>query len=433
MELYSIFRKNPTICTDSRDCKPHSIFFALKGENFDANAFALSALENGCAYAVVDNKDYAIDERFIVVGDVLETLQNLARHHRQKLGTKIIGITGTNGKTTTKELIASVMTRKFNTLYTQGNLNNHIGVPLTLLRLTEKHEIAIVEMGANHPGEIKFLSEIALPDYGIITNVGKAHLEGFGSFEGVMETKAELYDFILKQSGRIFLNTGNRYLNKMVEKSGFTDKRQILTYQLNCEKENKIAVGTVTANNPLLEMSCTTSEGGFNLKTNLIGEYNAENILAAVAIGSYFGIANEQIKQGLEKYQPSNNRSQFVQTKTNKLIVDAYNANPTSMMVALRNFTQINYEKKTVIVGDMLELGEQAAEEHQTIVDIMSETGISDIYLVGRQFSQTKHNGIAFADIEAFKIYLQNNPLENRFILIKGSHGIHLEKIIEDL
>lgn len=433
MKLYEIFCKNPIISTDSRDCKPNSIFFALKGENYDANAFALSALEKGCTYAVVDNKEFAIDDRFLLVDDVLRTLQDLARYHREKLRTKIIGITGTNGKTTTKELIASVMMQKFNTLYTQGNLNNHIGVPITLLQLSKNNKIAIIEMGANHPGEIKQLAEIALPDFGLITNVGKAHLEGFGSFEGVMKTKAELYDFLQKKSGKIFLNTGNPYLNRMAMESGFTENYGILPYQLNCEIENKIATGTIVSNNPLLEMNCTTSEGSFIVKTQLIGAYNAENVLAAVTIGSYFGMTNEQIKQGLERYQPSNNRSQFIQTKYNRIIVDAYNANPTSMQAALSNFGQIDAEHKTVIVGDMLELGEQAADEHQKIVDMINENGISDVYLVGKRFYQTNNSFSVFTDVETLKIYLHRNPLKNRFVLIKGSRGIHLEKIIEDL
>ena len=433
MKLYDIFLKHPFICTDSRNCPPESIFFALKGDNFDANDFAAGALEKGCAYAVIDNPQYAVDERFIVVNDVLESLQELARFHREKLGTKIIGITGTNGKTTTKELIASVLMEKFNTHFTRGNFNNHIGVPLTLLQLKPEHDIAVVEMGANHPGEIKMLAEIALPDYGIITNVGKAHLEGFGSFEGVMNTKAELYDFILKKSGKIFLNTGNEYLKKMAEKSGFSDTNRILAYQSDSEITDKLAVGKITSCNPLLEMESVTAEGSFEVKTKLIGTYNAENILAATAIGCYFGLTNSEIKTGLENYQPQNNRSQLTLTERNKLIIDAYNANPTSLQAAILNFAHIEVSDKTLIIGDMLELGSQSAEEHQKIVDFINESGFTDVFLVGPNFNATRNKFSNFADVDLLKEYLQKNPLLNHFILIKGSHGIHLEKVISEL
>ncbi len=433
MKLYDIYQKHPIICTDSRNCPPGSIFFALKGENFDANTFALSALEKGCAYAVINNPEYATDERFILVDDVLETLKELARYHRKKLGTKIIGITGTNGKTTTKELIAVVLSRKYNTHFTQGNLNNHIGVPLTLLQLKPEHEIAVVEMGANHPGEIKMLAEIALPDYGIITNVGKAHLEGFGSFEGVMRTKAELYDFIQKNSGEIFLNTGNEYLKKMAEKSGFSDSNRILAYQTDCEINGKLAVGKITSCSPLLQMECVTSQGRFDVSTRLIGAYNAENVLAAVAIGHFLGVNNEQIKAGLENYQPRNNRSQFTQTEKNSLIIDAYNANPTSLQAAILNFARMDAENKTLIIGDMLELGTQSDEEHQRIVNLIIENGFTDVLLTGECFLKTNNNFINFAGVSELKAHLIKYPLKNRFILIKGSHGIHLERIIEDL
>ncbi|MHB9055301.1 MAG: UDP-N-acetylmuramoyl-tripeptide--D-alanyl-D-alanine ligase [Paludibacteraceae bacterium] len=433
MKLYDIFLKHPVICTDSRNCPPDSLFFALKGENFDANSFASSALEKGCAFAVVDDKEFAVDERFILVDNVLETLQKLARYHRKQLGTNIIGITGTNGKTTTKELIASVLKQKFNTHFTQGNLNNHIGVPLTLLQLTSEHEMAVVEMGANHPGEIKILSEIALPDYGIITNVGKAHLEGFGSFEGVMRTKAELYDFVLKNEGKIFLNTGNEYLTTMAEKSGFISGYGVLPYRMDCEIENKLATGKIISCSPLLEMQCFTSEGGFDVKTQLIGTYNAENILSAIAIGNYFGLTNEQIRTGIENYRPQNNRSQFTQTDQNKLIIDAYNANPTSMKAAILNFAQMDVPDKTLIIGDMLELGNKSVEEHQIIVDFLNEKRFVDVYLVGKRFQATKNNFNHFEDVNELKLYLQKNPLKNRFILIKGSHGIHLEKIVKNL
>lgn len=433
MNLYEIYKSHPIICTDSRTCLPGSLFFALKGDNFDANAFALGALEKGAAFAVVDKEEYALDERFILVNDTLVTLQELARFHRRQLGTKIIGITGTNGKTTTKELIAAVLKQKYNTHFTQGNFNNHIGVPLTLLQLKPEHEIGVIEMGANHPGEIKMLSEIALPDFGIITNVGKAHLEGFGSFEGVMKTKAELYDFIHTENRKIFLNTGNENLLEMANNSGFSDRKGVLPYCLNSDIENKLATGKVISSSPLLEMQCITSKGGFDVKTQLIGTYNAENVLAAVSIGTFFDIPNEKIKFALESYQPQNNRSQFTQTEKNKLIIDAYNANPTSMQAAVLNFAVMEAENKTLIIGDMLELGGQSDMEHQRIVDLINEKGFSDVYLVGKCFQAVKSNFIKFADVEKLKEHIQKYQLQNRFILIKGSHGIHLEKIISEL
>lgn len=433
MKLYEIYKSHPVISTDSRTCPEGSLFFALKGENFDANAFALGALKRGASYAVIDNPKYAVDKRFILVNNALETLQDLAKFHRRQLGTKIIGITGTNGKTTTKELIAAVLSQKFSTHFTQGNFNNHIGVPLTLLQLKSEHEIAVVEMGANHPGEIKMLSGIAEPDFGLITNVGKAHLEGFGSFEGVKASKAELYDFIRKGNGKIFLNVENEDLQEMACNSGISGSENILSYGLNSNIEGKLAIGKVVSSSPLLEMECLTSEGKFILETQLIGAYNAENVLAAVAIGTYFGVSNKKIKFALESYQPQNNRSQFAQTAKNKLIVDAYNANPTSMQAAILNFAEMDAENKTLIIGDMLELGVRSDAEHQRIVDLIKEKGFTDVFLVGKCFQAVKSNFINFVDVNELIAYLQKNPLQNRFILIKGSRGIHLEKTIGEL
>lgn len=433
MKLYDIFLSHSTICTDSRVCEPGSLFFALKGENFDANAFALSALEKGCAYAVVDNPKYAVDERFILVEDTLKALQDLAAFHRKRLGTKIIGITGSNGKTTTKELIATVLKQKYNTHFTQGNFNNHIGVPLTLLQLRPEHEIAVIEMGANYPGEIKMLSEIAAPDWGIITNVGIAHLEGFTSFEGVKQTKAELYTYLQKHSGKIFLNTGNEFLVEMAKKSGFELDEHVLTYQVDSNLAKTLATARIVSCNPLLEVACEIANGKFDIKTQLIGTYNAENILSAVAIGYYFGISNEKIKEALENYIPQNNRSQFTKTENNKLIIDAYNANPTSMRAAILNFAQMQAKQKTLIIGDMLELGSQSELEHQKIVELIKEHAFPEVYLVGKCFQKTDSNYTKFTDVDELKTFLQNNPLKNRFILIKGSRGVHLEKIINEL
>jgi UDP-N-acetylmuramoyl-tripeptide--D-alanyl-D-alanine ligase len=434
MQLYSIFLQHPIICTDSRVCPQDSLFFALKGDNFNANAFALSALEKGCAYAVVDEAEFAIDNRFILVDNVLETLQQLANFHRKQLGTTIIGITGTNGKTTTKELMAAVLKEKYNILYTQGNLNNHIGVPLTLLQLKAEHELAVVEMGANHPGEIKLLAEIAAPDYGIVTNVGKAHLEGFSSFEGVMQTKAELYDFIAASGKKIFINNDNPNLLNMATGAGFTNMEKKVGYSQNDNNAESEIIGKITDCSPFLEMSCIKKDSTvFEIKTHLIGSYNAENVLAAVTIGDYFGLTDGQIKTGLENYIPQNNRSQLTVTEHNKLVVDAYNANPTSMRAAILNFAQMNVEAKTLILGDMLELGEQSSEEHQHVVDLLQQNEFRNVLLVGPDFKKTLNNYTCFDNVAELQDYLVEYPIVNNYVLIKGSRGIKLEKILATL
>ncbi|MEI8271166.1 MAG: UDP-N-acetylmuramoyl-tripeptide--D-alanyl-D-alanine ligase [Paludibacter sp.] len=430
MQLYPIFQKHPLICTDSRNCPSGSIFFALKGDNFNANAFAATALEKGCAYAVVDEIEYALDERFILVDDVLKSLQDLAHYHRQQLGTTIIGITGTNGKTTSKELIASVLSEKFRILFTQGNLNNHIGVPLTLLLLKPEHELAVIEMGANHPGEIKLLSEIACPDYGIITNVGKAHLEGFGSFEGVMKTKAELYDFIAASGKQIFINADNDYLLEMAQKSGILKSDKIIKYSQKGDSADIKVSGQILNCSPFLEMTCKTDSQPFEIKTQLIGSYNAENVLGALAIGQHFGLSDVQIKNGLEKYRPKNNRSQLTVTDRNKLVVDAYNANPTSMTAAILNFAQMEIPNKTLILGDMLELGEYSEIEHQNVVDLLQQNKFSSVLLVGKEFSKTKSNFSCFENVEALMEDIEKNAIVDQIVLIKGSRGIRLEKVL---
>jgi len=432
MQLYSIFLKHSVICTDSRVCPQGSLFFALKGDNFNANAFALSAIEKGCSYAVVDEDEYAIDERFILVDNVLETLQALARYHRQQLGTTIVGITGTNGKTTTKELIATVLKEKYNILYTQGNLNNHIGVPLTLLQLKAEHELAVIEMGANHQGEIKLLAEIACPDYGIITNVGKAHLEGFGSFEGVMKTKAELYNYIVSAGKKVFINNDNPYLLEMLAWTGLTDADRTITYSQ--KESNGEITGKITDCSPFLEMSCHKKDGTiFEIETHLIGSYNAENVLAAVTIGNYFGLSSEQIKTGLENYIPKNNRSQLTITEKNKLVVDAYNANPTSMRAAILNFAQMNVDSKTLILGDMLELGELSSEEHQFAVDLLKQNNFENVLLVGPEFKKTRNDYRCFENVSELQEFIEQHPIIGNYILIKGSRGIKLEKILTSL
>ena len=434
MQLYPHFLQHPVICTDSRHCPEGSLFFALKGDNFNANAFALTALEKGCALAVVDEKEYALDERFILVDNVLESLQQLATYHRKQLGTKIIAITGTNGKTTTKELIAAVLKEKYNILFTQGNLNNHIGVPLTLLQLKPEHKLAVIEMGANHQGEIKKLCEIACPDYGIITNVGKAHLEGFGSFEGVKTAKAELYDYIFKHGTDIFINKDNEHLMEMAMKAGFKEDGRFRDYSLDPTNWVCNIYGQITGCSPFLEMECTLDLYiSFTVKTKLIGAYNAENVLAAVAIGEYFQLHEKEIKQGLEEYVPQNNRSQLTVTQHNTVVVDAYNANPTSMHAAILNFAQMDVEHKTLILGDMFELGEQSHEEHQSVVNLLQQNKFDNVLLIGPEFINTQNPYRCFEDVAALIRYFETNAIRNQYILLKGSRGVKLERVLTSL
>ena len=346
--LYQIFLDCQLVTTDSRNCPEGSLFIALKGESFNGNAFAGKALETGCAYAVIDESEYAIegDQRYILVDDCLQTLQQLANYHRRQLGTRVIGITGTNGKTTTKELISAVLSQSHNILYTLGNLNNHIGVPSTLLRLKAEHDLAVIEMGANHPGEIKFLSEIVEPDCGIITNVGKAHLEGFGSFEGVIKTKGELYDFLRKKEGStVFIHHDNAYLMNIAE------GLNLIPYGT---EDDLYVNGRITGNSPYLTFEWKAGKDGksYQVQTQLIGEYNFPNALAAITIGRFFGVEDAKINEALAGYTPQNNRSQLKKTDDNTLIIDAYNANPTSMMAALQNFRNMEVPHKMLILGD---------------------------------------------------------------------------------
>jgi UDP-N-acetylmuramoyl-tripeptide--D-alanyl-D-alanine ligase len=351
-ELYSIFTTNPQISTDSRHCINGSIFFALKGEKFDGNNYAKSALEQGCAYAVVDNESIVEDNRFILVDNVLAVLQKLANHHRKQMNIKVIAITGTNGKTTTKELAAAILEKKYNTLYTWGNQNNHIGVPLTLLRLTKENEAAIIEIGANHAGEIAELTKIIEPQFGLITNLGKAHLEGFGSFEGIVSAKKELFDYIREHKGRVFINKCSEIINEIS-----ADINNI-SYGINDNKAD--VAGHITQEMPFVTLAWNSPRFSVTtrkMNTNLIGTYNAENLLAAISIGLFFEVSPEDICEAITDFQPRNSRSQYVKTDKNELIVDAYNANPTSMEAALRNFGSMKFDNKQVLLGDMLELG----------------------------------------------------------------------------
>ena len=422
IDLYDLFIHNPQITTDSRNCPKGSIFFALKGDKFDGNQYAGKALASGCVYAVIDNPDYYIGERTILVDNVLKTLQQLAHHHRKVLGLPIIGITGTNGKTTTKELLAAVLSTKFNLLYTEGNFNNHIGVPLTLLRLTHDHEMAVIEMGASHPGDIKELVDIVHPNYGIITNVGRAHLEGFGSFEGVI--KGELYDYIRRSKGKIFIKKENEYLQSIAK--GIEQ----ITYG---NGDDAFASGQVVSCDPFLVFNWKQQGKLHTVETHMIGSYNLDNVLAAVAVGRFFKIPAERISRAIAAYEPTNNRSQFKKTDNNELIIDAYNANPSSMKVALDNFITMPVQPKAIILGDMRELGPTSNELHAEVVEQIKKGQFDKVFLCGEHFSKVGKEFSPFATTEAMTEELRRQPLKGYHILIKGSHSMGLEKLVDIL
>lgn len=421
-QLYSIFREHPHVVTDSRKIVQNCLFFALKGEKFNGNDYAGQALTNGAAYAIIDEKQSFEDHRLIYVDDVLQTLQKLANYHRRSLAIPVLAITGSNGKTTTKELAAAVLAKKYNIRFTQGNLNNHIGVPLTLLTFDGNTELGVVEMGANHPGEIDFLCRIAEPDFGLITNVGKAHLEGFGSFEMVIKTKSELYRYLEEKMGMIFIHRENRFL---MEVTGNLTK---ITYG---QSEECWQRGEITGQPPFLNIRAWFPAGILYIHTKLTGNYNLENVLAAAAIGRHFEVDPLRIKEAIEDYMPTNNRSQFVKSERNQIIMDAYNANPTSMQASLNNLFDMSHPRKVVILGDMLELGSYAGDEHQKIVDMVRDTSLYKVFLVGELFSQSSYpdNFRVFRDTISLNDYLKSNPLHECLILIKGSRGIGLERI----
>ena len=423
-ELYELFIHHPHITTDSRNCPKGSIFFALKGERFDGNTYAAAALAAGCAYAVIDNPEYEQGERTVLVDDTLKALQQLATRHRKAVGCPVIAITGTNGKTTTKELVATVLSTHFNTLYTTGNLNNQIGVPLTLLRLTHDHEMAVIEMGASHPGDIKELVEIAHPNFGLITNVGRAHLEGFGSFEGVVQTKAELYDYLRRVKGKIFINQDNPYLMEMAK--GIEQ----ITYGTD---DSAFARGQVISCDPMLTLEWRQQGKPHRVETHLIGAYNLENVLAAVAIGRYFKIPAERISRAISNYEPTNNRSQLMQTAHNTLIIDAYNANPSSMQVALDNFAAMPGSPKAVILGDMRELGKTSAQLHAEVLALIEKHHFDRVYLCGEEFCKLPSGFTKFISTDELIEELKQHPLHNYQVLIKGSHGMALERTLDTL
>lgn len=423
--LYQVFVKSNGIVIDSRKVQQNDFFVAIRGDNFDANTFAKQALDQGALCVVIDNADYYIDQRTILVEDSLKTLQELANYHRKQLNLPIIALTGSNGKTTTKELIQVVLAQKFNTKATLGNLNNHIGVPLTLLSFDKDTQIGIVEMGANHQKEIEFLCTIAEPDYGYITNFGKAHLEGFGGFEGVIKGKSELYSyFTAKKEGLIFINRDDAI---QVEKSedltqfsfSFLDKSANIYIQ-NCQT------------NPFVKLDFNNIE----VQSHLIGAYNATNIAAAITIGNYFEVSNNQIKKAIESYIPTNNRSQLLEKNSNKIILDAYNANPSSMKAAIENFTKLDAVDKLMILGDMFELGKESIEEHKNMVEFIEKEYNSRVFFVGKDFcsSQKKNEKLQFFEnFDTLKTYLSENKITNKTILIKGSRGMALERSLDVL
>ena len=423
-EIYQHFKVCTSACTDTRKIEKDSLFFALKGDHFNGNAFASQALEAGAKYCVVDEAKYATDDRYFLVENVLETLQELATYHRYQLKAPIIALTGSNGKTTTKELINAVLSQKYKTSATHGNLNNHIGVPLTLLAMNEGTEIGIVEMGANHPKEIALLCEIAHPDYGLITNFGKAHLEGFGSIEGVIKAKSELYDYLKAHQKTIFVNENDPL---QVRQSSNYDN--IYKFGLADSSHTKLKIIDT-------QPYVTLSYNGLEIKSQLTGTYNFNNIGVAIAIGSYFNIDTAAIINAIEKYTPTNNRSQILKKDSNTIIMDAYNANPTSMMAALENFKQLHEEEKAIFLGDMFELGQTAESEHQFIVDYLEKNDLGKTYLIGKNFYKTtvKNENIQkFESFEDLKSNLKNRPIKNSFILIKGSRGMALERILDIL
>lgn len=427
-EMYKLYEQHPVITTDSRNCPEGSIFIALKGASFDGNKFAKAALEKGCSYAIIDDKEYAElgNDRIILVEDALVAYKEIARAHRRTFQIPVIGITGTNGKTTSKELISAVLAEKFNVLHTEGNFNNDVGVPKTLLRLSSEHEIAVIEMGASHKGDIEKLVEYVEPTCGLITNVGCAHLQGFGSFEGVKQTKGELYDFLKAHDCLLFLNESNAHLVEMAEQRDFA---RLISYG---QDETANVQGEIVDCAPFLRFRWHESGGEWKeVLTHLVGAYNLDNMLAAIAVGLHFGVSTQQICDALENYIPSNNRSQLTETKNNKLIVDAYNANPSSMAAAIENFRLMSVDNKMAIIGDMRELGEVTAEEHQKVVDLLSSAGITNVWLVGEEFGKTVTTFKKFKDVEAVKAEIERCQPKEHYILIKGSNGIKLYELPE--
>ena len=443
-ELYKLYQQHPCITTDSRNCPDGSIFLALKGASFDGNQFAVKALEQGCAYAIVDDRQVYDDaqhtplgSRLILVKDTLQTYKDLAREHRRQFQIPVIGITGTNGKTTTKELIAAVLSEKYNVLYTQGNFNNDVGVPKTLFGLNESHEIAVIEMGASHPGDIKTLAETAEPTCGLITNVGRAHLQGFGSFKGVIRTKGELYDFLSRRDESvIFINADNEHLINILPDSAW-----VSPYSTHVENAQDCVCGEVLGCAPFLrfrwrESQTDLDEKGqeaqwYEVQTHLIGSYNIDNMLAAITVGLQFAVEPAQICHALENYVPSNNRSQLTETQHNHLIVDAYNANPTSMEAALQNFRDMEVKPKMAIIGQMGELGDVSREEHGRVVNLLKKCQLDQVWLVGDEYADIKCHFRKFHNVDEVKAAIAAEQPQGYYILIKGSNSVKLFQLPE--
>lgn len=419
--IYQYYSKRNIISTDSRKIDEGCVFVALKGERFDGNDFAYQvAIEGKAACVIADRKDLPAHERLFIVENSLTTLQHLARLHRERCNIPIIGITGTNGKTTTKELVATTLSKKYNIIYTQGNFNNHLGVPLTLLRIKPETELAVVEMGANHPGEIAQLCEIAQPDYGIITNIGKAHIEGFGSFDGVIKTKNELYQYLRTKGEslktKVFVNGNNELLMKL------SDGMDRIVYKTTDNRQR-----TTDHTSPFLEIDWNNN----NIKTHLVGDYNYENVMAAIAVGTYFGVEENLIIEALENYVPSNNRSQFIRSEKNEIVMDAYNANPSSMHHSITNFKNIADDNTLLILGDMKELGCESENEHRHIINLLKELNFDNVILVGEEFKKVSHGTdyMNFNNVEELIVHINQNGIVGKRILIKGSNSTHLEKL----
>ena len=447
ISIYNKFKECGVVTTDTRTLKGGEMFFGLKGENFDGNEYAQKALELGARYAVVNKTSAAAsseDPRLVKVDDTLKTLQDLARWHRSMTivdgkPLTVIALTGTNGKTTTKELIREVLSVKYRVTATEGNLNNSIGVPLTLLKINQDTQLAVVEMGASHPGDIKELVDIALPNYGLITNVGKAHLLGFGSFEGVKKTKGELYDYLRRTSDKVFINADNPHLCQMASERNLQSDPErpyslLIPYGLEYQGASVLPS---SAEEPFLRISVPVTpgraEGSILIRTNLVGSYNADNVMAAIAVGAQFGVSLEDAVRAIEAYVPSNNRSQMTRTEHNTLIIDAYNANPTSMAAALDNFSNVSADCRIAMLGDMLELGEDSAAEHKAVIESALSRGFCKVFFVGKEFasvSVASDNAMFFQTSDELADYLKANPVHGATILIKGSRGTRMEKVI---
>ena len=420
-ELYIVYLEHSSVQTDTRKLKPGDVYFALRGENFNGNHFAIKALELGAAYAVIDEDIDAINSRLIKVDNVLETLQQLSKYHREQFSIPFIAITGSNGKTTTKELIHAVLSSQYKTYTTEGNLNNHIGVPLTILKIKDDAQIAVIEMGANHQKEIEFYNTMAQPTHGIISNVGKAHLEGFGGIEGVKKGKGELYDFIRLHNGVVFAFDDYDYLHEMS-----TGIKEIVWYGTNKGE----VVGNVKASEPFLEIAFTKGFSFSTIKTNLVGNYNLPNILCAITTGKYFNVPDEKIKSAIENYAPSNSRSQLIEIGSNKIILDAYNANPSSMKAAIENFANIHKKNKVLVLGGMMELGNESIYEHEYLIKLIQQHSFKNVILVGGNFRNAHQSFIYFNKADEAATYIQQQNFQNTYLLIKGSRSMQMEKVL---